>query len=129
MITNKLLAAQSFFCRNVEEFLESAGALKTTDGFVLNSAIGKLNIWVYENWIACRFDDPFAAHVFTRGISNRFSGKWNFIFHNDPITLNNGLVIADFVHSVENLLAYSPTPAEMRKANNLRNAARSCRTI
>lgn len=129
MATKKLLAAQAFFQRNVREFLESVGVVKNNDGFVLDTAIGKLNIWVYENWIASKFDDVHAATVFTRGVCNRFSGKWNFVFHDDPVTLNNGLIIGDFVHAIEKLLDYKPTVEEVRKANHLRKAASLRRSL
>jgi hypothetical protein len=129
MTTKKLLKARTFFQRNVREFLESVGAVKNDDGFVLNTAIGQLNIWIFENWIACRFEDVHSASVFTRGVCNRFSGKWNFLYYDDPVTLNNGLVIADFVHAIEKLLAYRPTPAEVQKANQLRRAASRRRSL
>jgi hypothetical protein len=123
MTTKKLLAAQAFFRRNVQDFLESVGAVKNNDGYVLHTSIGRLNIWVFENWIACRYEDVFAATVFTRGVCNRFTGKWNWIYHDDPVTLNNGLIIGDFVQAIEKLLSYSPTVEEIRKANRLRRAA------
>jgi len=124
MITKNLFKAQAFFMRNVQEFIESVGATKNKDGFVLNTSIGKLNIWVYDCWIACRFDDVHAATVFTNGVSNRFSGKWNWHYYNDPVTLNNGLVIGDFVHAIESLLAYKPSKEEVAEAERLKNAAR-----
>ncbi len=120
MITKRLLKAQAFFMRNVQEFLESVGATKNNDGFVLNTPIGPLNIWIYECWIACRFDDVHAATVFTKGMSNRFSGKWNWHYCNDPVTLNNGLVIGNFVHGIEKLLAYKPTERDVVETNRLR---------
>jgi hypothetical protein len=126
MVTKKLLKAQAFFQRNVCEFLESVGTVKTTDGFVLHSSIGQLKIWIYDCWIACRYEDVFAATVFTRGVCNRYTGKWNWVYYDDPVTLSNGLIIGDFVHGIEKLLAYKPTAAEVRKANILRKAAR-CR--
>lgn len=76
MITKKLLKAQEFFQRNVREFIESVGAVKNDDGFVLNTPIGTLNIRIFECWIACRFEDVHAATVFTQGASNRYAGKW-----------------------------------------------------
>jgi hypothetical protein len=109
MISKKLLKAQAFFRRNVSEFIESVGAVKHKDGFILNTPIGQLSIHIYDCWIACRFEDVQAATLFTKGTSNRFSGKWNWLYHDDAVTLNNGLVIGDFVHTVERLLAYQPT--------------------
>jgi hypothetical protein len=120
MITKKLLKAQEFFQRNVREFLESVGATKNNDGFVLTTPIGLLNIHIYGNWIACQFDDVPAATVFTKGVSNRFSGKWNWHYYNNEITLNNGLVIGDFVHAIERLLAYKPSEEDVAEANKLR---------
>jgi hypothetical protein len=119
-MATRLLKAQEFFQRNVSEFLESVGAVKQDDGFILNTPIGQLNIHIYNCWIACRFDDVHAATVFTKGISNPFSGKWNWLYYNDVGTLNNGLVIGDFVHAIEKLLEYKPSAEDAAEANKLR---------
>jgi hypothetical protein len=115
MITKKLLKAQEFFQRNVREFIESVGAKLNNNGFVLDTLIGQLNIHIYENWIACRFEDVCAATVFTKGVSNPFSGKWNWLYHDDVVTLNNGLAIGDFVHAIERLLAYKPSKEDVEE--------------
>jgi len=120
MITKKLLKAQAFFRYNVQEFLESVGAVKHNDGFVLHTPIGTLNIRIFDCWIACSFEDQYAATVFTKHVSNPFSGKWNWLYHDDPVTLNNGLVIGDFVHAIEKLLAYKPSKKDVAEANRLR---------
>ena len=109
MASKRLLKAQAFFRHNVQEFVESVGATKNGDGHILKTPIGPLLIRIFDNWIACRFDDVPAAYIFTMGKSNRYSGKWNWHYYNDPITLNNGLVIGDFVHEVERLLSYDPS--------------------
>jgi len=119
MITKKLLKAQAFFRHNVQEFIESVGAVQHNDGYVLKTPIGPLHIWIFDNWIACRFEDVCAATVFTKRISNRFSGKWNWHYYDDPVTLNNGLLIGDFVHAIERLLAYIPTEEDVAEANRL----------
>ncbi|MGD0519589.1 MAG: hypothetical protein ABSA26_18805 [Thermoguttaceae bacterium] len=125
MITKNLLKAQAFFRYNVQEFLESVGAVKHNDGLILHTPIGLLNIRIFECWIACRLEDVHAATVFTKGASNRFSGKWNWLFCDDPVTLNNGLLIGDFVHAIEKLLAYKPSKEDVAEAERLRNAART----
>jgi hypothetical protein len=122
-MTTKLIKAQEFFQRNVSEFIESVGAKLKDDSYILITPIGKLNIRIFECWIACRFEDVCAATVFTKGLSNPFSGKWNWLYHNDVGTLNNGLVIADFVHAIERLLAHIPTEEDSVEAERLRNAA------
>ncbi len=119
-MTTKLLKAQEFFQRNVQEFIESVGAMKNDDSLILTTPIGLLNIHIYENWIDCRFEDVHAATVFTKGVSNRFSGKWNWHYYNDPVTLNNGLAIGDFVHAIESLLAYKPTEEDVAEVNRLK---------
>ncbi len=119
MITKKLLKAQSFFRHNVQELIESVGATRHNDGYILHTPIGKLSIHIYDCWIACRFEDQFAATVFTKGISNPFSGKWNWHYYNNEITLNNGLLIGDFVHAIEKLLAYKPSKEDLKEANRL----------
>jgi hypothetical protein len=48
MITKKLLKAQTFFKKNVQEFIESVGATNNNDGFILNTPIGQLSIHIYE---------------------------------------------------------------------------------
>jgi hypothetical protein len=118
MITKKLLKAQTFFKKNVQEFIESVGATNNNDGFILNTPIGQLSIHIYECWIACRFENQYAATVFTKGVSNPFSGKWNWLYHDDPVTLNNGLVIGNFVHAIEKLLAYKPSKKDVVEAND-----------
>jgi hypothetical protein len=120
MTTKRLLKAQAFFRHNVQEFLESVGAVKNNDGLILHTPIGLLNIWIYDCWIACRFEDQFAATIFTKGRSNRYSGKWNWHYYNDPVTLNNGLVIGNFVHAIERLLAYKPTKEDLAETERLR---------
>jgi hypothetical protein len=120
MTTKRLLKAQAFFHRNVQEFIESVGALKQAHGFTLATPIGQLSIHIYDCWIACRFEDVCAATVFTKGVSNPYSGKWNWHYYNDAVTLNNGLVIGDFVHAIERLLAYKPTEEDVAEANRLR---------
>lgn len=108
MITKKLLKAQAFFRHNVQEFVESVGATKNGDGHILKTPIGPLHIRIFDNWIATRFENVPLATIFTNGISNPYTGKWNWHYYNDPITLNNGLVIGDFVHGIERLLEYCP---------------------
>jgi hypothetical protein len=107
MASERLLRAQAFFRHNVQEFIESVGAVRNGDGYILRTPIGQLNIHIFENWIACRFENVRLATVFTKGKSNRYSGKWNWHYYNDATTLNNGLTIGDFVHAIERLLAYS----------------------
>jgi hypothetical protein len=121
MISKRLLKAQAFFRHNVQEFIESVGAIRQNNGYVLNTPIGLLHIWIYDNWIACRFENVAAAHIFTRGRSNRFSGKWNWHYSSDVTTLNNGLIIGAFIHAIERLLAYKPTEEDIVKSNRLRN--------
>jgi hypothetical protein len=120
MITKKLLKAQAFFRHNVQEFVESVGAGKQADGYILNTPIGQLHIWIFDNWIACRFENVPLATIFTKGISNPYTGKWNWHYYSDAATLNNGLTIADFVHAVERLLAYIPTEEDVAEANRHR---------
>ena len=120
MTTKRLLKAQAFFRRNVQEFIESVGAVNHNDGLILHTPIGLLNIHIYDCWIACRFEDVHAATVYTKGTSNRFSGKWNWHYYDEPATLNNGLLIADFVHAIESLLAYKPSEEDVAEANRLR---------
>jgi hypothetical protein len=104
----------------VSEFLESVGATRKDDGFILNTPIGQLSIHIYDCWIACSFEDQYAATVYTKGASNPYSGKWNWLYHNDVGTLNNGLVIGDFVHAIERLLVYKLTEEDSVEANRYR---------
>ena len=62
-----LLKAQAFFRHNVQEFIESVGASKHNDGFVLTTPIGTLNIRIFDCWIACRFEDQCCRHYFHKG--------------------------------------------------------------
>jgi hypothetical protein len=126
-ITKKLTIARAFFQRNVCEFVESIGAVAKPCDFareyILQTSIDQVEITVFENWIACQFADLCAAAVFTERNgprTNLHSGKWNFIYSDEPDVLNNGLVIGDFVSAIERLLAYVPTPEDVAKTNSLR---------
>jgi hypothetical protein len=113
MISKRLLKAQAFYQRNVSEFLESVGAIKKDANYILKTPIGPLHICIFDSWVACRFEDIRAATVFTKGVSNEFTGKWNWHYSNDPVTLNNGLIIGNFVHAIERLLEYQPTKEDV----------------
>lgn len=125
--SKKLLKAQEFFRRSMKEFIESKGAIPTPDGFydhALVTPIGCLRITVYENWIACRFDNVTAATVFTTrhcgGIAcNPYSGKWNFHYHDDANTLSDLLLTRSFVACLERLLVYNPSAEERLEAAQL----------
>jgi hypothetical protein len=106
-MNKKLEAAQEFFNKNASEALVSVGAVPYEDGFHLNTRVGPLHIWVLDNWFACQFDDAEAAHVATKGaqnVSNRHNGKWNWYYNNDPVTLNCGMAIADFMFELQKLV-------------------------
>jgi hypothetical protein len=84
----------------------SVGAVPYEDGLHLATRLGPLHIWVYDDWIACRFDDAETAYAYTKGScneSNRHNGKWNWYYNNDPVTLNCNAAICDFMFEIQKL--------------------------
>ena len=73
-----------WFRDQIREFLIRSGAivqLNRCHEFAIMTKMGTLQINVYPDWIACRFDDvDRAVAVIGRIEMNPYSGKWNHLF-------------------------------------------------
>lgn len=84
---------QERFIKRIEEFVLSLGA--TRDDYYLNldTPLGPLRIRVHENWIHCRWQDVEKAKKYLGDAHysrlNPYSGKWNWIYHDDAATLDS----------------------------------------
>jgi len=68
------------FKTDTETYLTSIGARPSNFyAYVLDTIIGELWITVYDDWIACRWDNVDKARAAGLGC-NPYSGKWNFHF-------------------------------------------------
>jgi hypothetical protein len=150
--SKKTRAAQLRFQQRVAEFLVSVGAVRDEEHaaylqemlrtenrpenygslefwqdnqhhqFTLATNIGELKIHVYDNWIACRFEDNQAGGLFSDQCSAS-SGKWNF--HYDDESLNDEVTTAWFFREVQRLVAYKPTAEQVEQAKRLHQEAKA----
>ena len=83
-ITKKARAA---FQREACAVLDILGTLVPDPGrmdeepieYMVNTRAGALRVHVYDDWIACRFEDVAKAREVVRsGKLNPYSGKWNW---------------------------------------------------
>ena len=87
--SKRLLKAQERFQDAVTKLFESLGA-RTGQcyDFDLDTPAGLLQVSVFDNWVATRFDDLALARAFTASCGipcNPYSGKWNHHFTDDEI--------------------------------------------
>ena len=103
------VAACLRFKEVVTNYITSRGAVEDDwYGFKINTPAGRLNLAVYETWIATRFNDVEKGKAFTESIGSRcnpYSGKWNFRFGDN---LNPDFVLQHFGFYFERLLAWEP---------------------
>ena len=82
--TKKQLKNGQRFCDQIRAFLLRNGATEQLNRcyeFVSITKMGPLQISVYPDWVACRFDDvERAVGVIGRHGMNPYSGKWNHHF-------------------------------------------------
>ena len=57
-------------------------AAPNAGNWTLESSFGPLHVSVYDNWVACRFEDVKRAAKVVN--CNRNTGKWNFHFEKFP---------------------------------------------
>jgi len=73
-----------WFRDQIRAFLLRNGATEQLNRcyeFVISTKMGTLQISVYLDWVACRFDDvDRAVAVIGRAGMNPYSGKWNHLF-------------------------------------------------
>jgi hypothetical protein len=76
--TKKQAAA---FSKDARAFLDSLARVAQEDPpkYDVATMAGRLHITIYDDWLACRFDDVQSAVVQVRnGVLNPYSGKWNW---------------------------------------------------
>jgi len=73
------------FCKDALKILEPLGARQQEDAydvphFLIETKAGQLSVRIYNDWLACRFDDVARAkNTVPSGSLNPFSGKWNWM--------------------------------------------------
>lgn len=79
-ITKAKQANQAWFKAEVAKRLTALGATRP-DGYgydyTVATAAGNLYVTAYEDWIACRFEEPERAKAISDTRLNPYSGKWN----------------------------------------------------
>jgi hypothetical protein len=115
-ITKRLLKAREKFIAAVTTYLESIGT--RPGGFYdleLDTPAGLLNLSVYEDWVATRFEDVERAATITKAIGrpcNPYSGKWNFHYYDGTVeSLNPDEVILDLSFFFDKLLNWEAVAA------------------
>ncbi len=71
---------KAWFKAEVAKRLIALGATRNSDGwydFTVATVAGTLRVTVYDNWIACRFEEPERAKAISDTRLNPYSGKWN----------------------------------------------------
>jgi len=105
----QLLKAQERFKAALNEFVVSKGARPGQFyNYELDTPAGILHLSVYDDWIACRFDDVARGRVATEACGsscNPYSGKWNFHFSEGTAP---DAVIAHFGYFLGRLLSLQP---------------------
>ncbi len=113
-VTKALVKAQEKFKAETISRLEEYGAMKLGGNrdFTVPTPLGNLGVTVYEDWIACCFENAFAmaAHFGERF----YNGKWNFHYAPDVATLTAGAT--DFFAALDRLMALKPTAELWAKA-------------
>ena len=76
--TKKQVAA---FKTSAHEYLSTLATAVDTDDYIIQTTAGALKITVYEDWLACRFDNVALAKAPGQVVFenlNKWSGKWNW---------------------------------------------------
>ena len=81
-ITKAEQANREWFKAEIGRRLEGLGATKNRDcdhacEYAVATVAGKLYVTIYEDWIACRFEEPERANATGDTRLNPYSGKWN----------------------------------------------------
>lgn len=91
-ISKEFQTARRAFRGRVVKFLESIGAVGDVEPYRyhLETPLGELTITVYDHYIHCRFWKVERAKAYKQLDTDRLnpiSGKWNWYFSDDPVTL------------------------------------------
>ena len=111
--TKRLAAAHAAFRKSVAEYIVSKGAVRVGRfyEYEIDTPAGPLGISFWDNAILTRFEDVVRGTEASAScgiLCNRFSGKWNFHFDDDPTSLEPESVLAHFGFYFERLLAWAP---------------------
>ena len=79
-ITKEEQANREWFKAEIGRRLEALGAIGSRDcgyDYAVATVAGNLYVTVYDDWIACRFEEPERAKAISDTRLNPYSGKWN----------------------------------------------------
>ena len=79
-ITKEEQANHEWFKAEIGRRLEALGATRNRDcgyEYAVATVAGSLYVTVYDDWIACRFEEPERAKAIGDTRLNPYSGKWN----------------------------------------------------
>ena len=81
-ITKEEQANREWFKAEVGRRLETWGRpataiAKHTHEYAVATVAGNLYVTIYDDWIACRFEEPERAKAISDTRLNPYSGKWN----------------------------------------------------
>jgi hypothetical protein len=71
---------RKWFKAEIDRCLVELGAIRDGESmydYAVATVAGKLYITIYEDWIACRFEEPERAKATGDMRLNPYSGKWN----------------------------------------------------
>lgn len=85
----------------VSLFPADQGHFQNLGRMFLLTPLGKLDITVFSSWIHTCFEDNVRGYAFTNRVcpgyvSNRYNGKWNFHYKDEPLTLEDPHVATRF---------------------------------
>lgn len=112
--SKQLAKAQQRFKETLTDYIVAKGAQPSRFyQYELDTPAGRLWISIYDDWIACRFDDVELGRQFTATCGrtcNPYSGKWNFHFFNGhAASLKPDSAIAFFGFYLDQLLEWEST--------------------
>ena len=112
----RLAKAKAQFKAAVTTYLDSIGARPSHFyELELDTPAGLLQLTVYDDWVAGRFEDVNLAAALTKTIGrscNPYSGKWNFHYYDGTIaSLNPDAVILDLSFYIDWLLNWESVAA------------------
>jgi hypothetical protein len=82
-------ANRAWFKAEVTRRLLALGANRNQGGlydYTVATVAGILHVTVYDNWIACRFEEPERAKAISDTRLNPHSGKWNHHYDDADFT-------------------------------------------
>ena len=110
-------ANRAWFKAEVERRLLALGATRNQAGtydYTVATVAGKLYVTVYDNWIACRFEEPERAKAISDTRLNPYSGKWNHHYDDADFTSRRTTQLCVDYFFME-LDRYLPDPAEAKE--------------